>query len=137
MIIWEVSATASENIGQLVGGVGFYRRSPICRRANRVSENNRIVKVGAYFGNFWHPENLTVGAPLPFVGNTNPKQSCPSVQTTLGENPQTTQNASFFFVAREGITRDLRNYAIETQSYLLVETILACVRSHTEFVLSR
>src|SRR5579859_2561490 len=82
MIISEVSATASENIGHFLVVLAFTGEDQYAGGANRVSENNRTVEVGAYFWELLAPENLTVGAPLPLWGTPYPKQSCPSVQNS-------------------------------------------------------
>jgi hypothetical protein len=143
MTIQEVSATASEKHWTHFGGVssavlvstgeGQYAGGPT--EFQRTKQNR---KVGAYFGNFG-PGNFNGRRATPVVGGGEfqPKQSYPSVRTTLQENPQTTQNASFI------LRRQRRNYEMIFANTRLKHKALCCRNDssmraiRTGFVLSR
>jgi len=53
MIIWEVSATTSENTGHFSAMLAFTGEGQYAGGPTEFQRNNRTVEVGAYFRNFW------------------------------------------------------------------------------------
>ena len=52
MIIWDVSATASENIGHFSAVLAFTGEDQYAGGPTEFQRTTRTVEVGAYFGNF-------------------------------------------------------------------------------------
>ena len=89
----------------LFGGVGFYPRRPICRRANRVSENNSTPRRGGrLFWELWTRKILTVGAPLPLWGT--PRQKV--VQVSRTNSSRKSSNHSKCFMLSSSPEKELR-----------------------------